>query len=123
MGEAVGWVLGWALVLEYMLAVAAGAAGFSSYLQSFLKSFNLALPQAISGPMDIKHGVYFDIVAITAILLVCVLLSRGLRTSVKINNVAVFIKIAIVLLFIAVSLFFIKPANYHPFCHISSPAS
>ncbi len=114
-GEAVGWVLGWALVLEYMLAVAAGAAGFSSYLQSFLKSFNLALPKAISGPMDIKHGVYFDIVAITAILLVCVLLSRGLRTSVKINNVAVFIKIAIVLLFIAVGLFFIKPANYHPF--------
>lgn len=114
-GEIVGWILGWALVLEYMLAVAAGAAGFSSYFQSFIKPFGLHLPASISGPMDLGHGVYFDIVAISAVLIVCFLLSRGMRTSVKINNVAVLVKVAIVILFIVVGCFFIKPANYHPF--------
>lgn len=33
----------------------------------------------------------------------------------RINNVAVIIKILIILVFIGVGLFFIKPANYHPF--------
>ena len=46
---------------------------------------------------------------------ISILLSRGMKNSIKINIVAVFIKIAIILIFIFAGLHFIKPANYHPF--------
>lgn len=114
-GELVGWILGWALILEYMLAVAAGAAGFSSYFRSFIKPLGIKLPAFISGPMNLKNGTYCDIVAIIAVLIVGYLLSRGMHTSIKVNNFAVLVKVAIVILFIIIGIFFIKPTNYHPF--------
>lgn len=114
-GEFTGWLIGWALILEYMLSVATVAAGWSSYFSSFIKPFGLSIPKAISGPMDLAHGTYFDLVSILIILLISLLLSQGMKNSIKINIVAVFIKIAIILIFIFVGMHFIKPANYHPF--------
>lgn len=114
-GELIGWLMGWALVLEYMLAVATVAAGWSSYFTSFIKPFGLSLPKAFSGPFNPKHGVYFDLVAVIIICLISLLLAQGIKSSIKINNLAVIIKIAIILIFIVVGLQFIKPSNYHPF--------
>ena len=114
-GEFAGWIIGWALILEYMLSVATVAAGWSSYFSSFISPFGLKIPHAVSGPMDLSHGVYFDLVSVLIILLISILLSRGMKNSIKINIVAVFIKIAIILIFIFAGLHFIKPANYHPF--------
>ncbi len=114
-GEIIGWVLGWALILEYMLAVAAVSTGWASYFNSLLSSFGLELPKAISGPFDPAHGTYLNLVAILIVLLITAMLSRGMQTSVRVNNIAVAIKLAIIVVFIAVGLFFIKPANYHPF--------
>lgn len=114
-GEITGWLMGWALVLEYMLAVATVAAGWSSYFSSFIKPFGLTLPKAVSGPFDPQHGVYFDLVAVLAIIIIALLLARGLKSSIKINNIAVFLKISIIIIFIVVGLQFVKPQNYHPF--------
>lgn len=110
-GEFTGWIIGWALILEYMLSVATVAAGWSSYFSSFIAPFGLKIPHAISGPMNLNNGVYFDLVSVLIILLISILLSRGMKNSIKINVVAVFIKIAIIF----VGLQFIKPNNYHPF--------
>lgn len=38
-----------------------------------------------------------------------------MRSSVRVNNTIVFVKIGIILLFIIVGLFYVKPANWHPF--------
>lgn len=114
-GEFIGWLIGWALILEYMLSVATVASGWSSYFSSFIRPFGLKIPHAISGPMDLAHGVYFDLVSVVIILLISLLLSQGMRNSIKVNVVAVFVKIAIILIFIFAGLQFIKPANYHPF--------
>lgn len=114
-GEFIGWLIGWALILEYMLSVATVASGWSSYFNSFIAPFGLKIPKAISGPMDLKHGVYFDLVSVIIILLISALLSQGMKNSIKVNVVAVFIKIAIILIFIFAGLQFIKPGNYHPF--------
>ncbi|MBW8013041.1 amino acid permease [Lactobacillus helveticus] len=113
--EFTGWIIGWALILEYMLSVATVAAGWASYFSSFISLFGLKIPHAVSGPMNLSHGVYFDLVSVLIILLISILLSRGMKNSIKINIVAVFIKIAIILIFIFAGLHFIKPANYHPF--------
>ena len=114
-GEFFGWLLGWALILEYMLAVASVSTGWAAYFNSFIESFGLKIPHALSGPFDLAHGTYINIVAVVIVLLITVMLSRGLQSSVRVNNIAVVIKVAIILIFIVAGLFFIKPKNYHPF--------
>lgn len=114
-GEFFGWLLGWALILEYMLAVASVSTGWAAYFNSFIESFGLKIPHALSGPFDPAHGTYINIVAVVIVLLITVMLSRGLQSSVRVNNIAVVIKVAIILIFIVAGLFFIKPRNYHPF--------
>ncbi|MBD8086628.1 amino acid permease [Limosilactobacillus sp. c11Ua_112_M] len=114
-GEFFGWLLGWALILEYMLAVASVSTGWAAYFNSFIESFGLKIPHALSGPFDPAHGTYINIVAVVIVLLITVMLSRGLQSSVRVNNIAVVIKVAIILIFIIAGLFFIKPKNYHPF--------
>lgn len=114
-GEFFGWLLGWALILEYMLAVASVSTGWAAYFNSFIESFGLKIPHALSGPFDPAHGTYINIVAVVIVLLITVMLSRCLQSSVRVNNIAVVIKVAIILIFIIAGLFFIKPKNYHPF--------
>ena len=114
-GEFFGWLLGWALILEYMLAVASVSTGWAAYFNSFIESFGLKIPHALSGPFDPAHGTYINIVAVVIVLLITVMLSRGLQSSVRVNNIAVVIKVAIILIFIIAGLFFIRPKNYHPF--------
>lgn len=114
-GEFFGWLLGWALILEYMLAVASVSTGWAAYFNSFIESFGLKIPHALSGPFDPAHGTYINIVAVVIVLLITIMLSRGLQSSVRVNNIAVVIKVAIILIFIVAGLFFIKPKNYHPF--------
>ncbi|WP_295731292.1 APC family permease [uncultured Limosilactobacillus sp.] len=120
-GEFIGWILGWALVLEYMLAVATVSTGWSAYFNSLLASFGIHIPKAVAGPFDPAHGTYFNLVAVIIVLIVSLILSRGMQSSKRVNNAMVILKIAIILMFIGVGFFFIKPANYHPFLpyHVS----
>lgn len=114
-GEFIGWILGWALVLEYMLAVATVSTGWAAYFNALIASFGIHLPKAVAGPFDPAHGTYFNLVAVLIVLIVSLILSRGMQSSKRINNAMVILKIVIILLFIGIGLFFIKPANYHPF--------
>ncbi|MBC9720945.1 MAG: amino acid permease [Lactobacillus sp.] len=114
-GEVIGWILGWALILEYMLSVAAVSAGWASYFNSLLHSFGLHIPHHFEGPFDPLNDTYLNLWAVISVLLIGILLSRGMKASMKFNNAAVLIKIAIIFTFIGVGLFFIKPKNYQPF--------
>lgn len=114
-GEFIGWLLGWALVLEYMLAVATVSTGWAAYFNSLINSFGLHIPKALAGPFDPAHGTYLNIVAVVIVLLITLMLTKGLQSSMRINDIAVFLKLAIIIVFIGVGLFFIKPQNYHPF--------
>ncbi|WP_367341281.1 APC family permease [Limosilactobacillus sp.] len=114
-GEIFGWILGWALILEYMLAVASVSTGWAAYFQSLLEDFGIKIPKALAGPFDPSHGVYINIVAVIIVLLVTAMLSHGMQTSTRVNDVAVVIKIVIIILFLVAGVFFIRKANYHPF--------
>ena len=114
-GEFIGWIMGWALVLEYMLAVASVSTGWAAYFNSLLASCGINIPKALSGPFDPAHGTYVNIVAIIIVLLITWMLSFGMTSSVRVNNIAIAIKIAIIVAFIVVGAFFIKKANYQPF--------
>ncbi|MCI1347850.1 MAG: amino acid permease, partial [Pediococcus pentosaceus] len=114
-GELPGWVLGWALILEYVLAVAAVSTGWSAYFGSLLGGFGIHIPTAISGSFNPSHGTYINLFAIIIVLLIGFLLNRGFQSSIRINNFMVFVKIAIILIFILVGIFYVKPTNWKPY--------
>jgi APA family basic amino acid/polyamine antiporter len=114
-GELIGWLLGWALFLEYMLSVAAVSTGWSAYFVSFIEGFGIHIPHAITGPFDPAHGTYVNLFAMLVVGLIATLLMRGTRSSTRINNIMVLIKLGVVLLFIGVGIFYVKPTNWQPF--------
>lgn len=114
-GEFMAWILGWAMILEYGLAASAVASGWSGYFQGLIGGFGIELPAAITSAYNAEKGTYIDIPAIVIVLLITFLLTRGIRESVKVNNIMVVLKVAVVLLFIVVGVWYVKPANWTPF--------
>lgn len=114
-GQFPGWLIGWALCLEYILGVSAVSSGFSAYFVSLMNSFGIVLPKAIIGPLEPANGTFINLPSVIVLILIYLLLRRGIQTSTKMNTVMVFVKLAVVLTFIIVGAFYIKPANYHPY--------
>lgn len=114
-GQFPGWLIGWALCLEYILGVSAVSSGFSAYFVSLMNSFGIVLPKAIIGPLEPTNGTFINLPSVIVLILIYLLLRRGIQTSTKMNTVMVFVKLAVVLTFIIVGAFYIKPANYHPY--------
>lgn len=114
-GEMIGWIIGWALVLEYVLAVATVAVGWAAYFNSFIAGFGLKLPKAITGSFDPAHGTYINVGAILIVCLIAWIIDTGLKTSIRLNNIIVVVKLAIIVLFLLVGSFYVKPSNWTPF--------
>lgn len=114
-GEIFAWILGWDLVLEYGLASSAVASGWSGYFQSLLSGFGIHIPTALTSAFDPSKGTVIDLPAVIIVLLVTLLLSRGVKESAKFNAIMVVIKVAVVLLFIMVGVWYVEPANWTPF--------
>jgi basic amino acid/polyamine antiporter, APA family len=114
-GELLAWILGWDLILEYGVAASAVASGWSGYFQSLLSGFGLHIPHALSSAFDPANGTYFDLPAATIILLIGFLLTRGVKETARFNTLMVIIKIAVVLLFIVIGVWYVKPSNWTPF--------
>ncbi|MEK6318928.1 MAG: amino acid permease [Burkholderia gladioli] len=117
LGELVAWIIGWDLMLEYSLAASAVSVGWSGYAQSLLKGFGVVLPTVLTAAPNSVPGVttYFDLPAFVVMMAITTLLSVGIRESTRVNNLMVFIKVAVVLLVIAVGVFHVTPANWTPF--------
>ncbi|MGE7839494.1 APC family permease [Lysinibacillus sp. NPDC093712] len=114
-GEIVAWLVGWALLLEYGLAVAAVATGWSSYLSALLAGFEISIPTAISGSFNPSAGTYINLPAIVIIFATAFFLTLGIKESTRLNSIMVFLKVAVILLFIGVGIFYVEPTNWQPF--------
>lgn len=116
MGEFVAWTIGWALVLEYALGAATVAIAWSEYLNNLLGG---AIPYAwCHSPMESSpDGVagIMNFPALVILLLLTALLIKGTSESAKVNAIIVFIKVSIVLIFIAIGWGFVNPANHVPY--------
>jgi len=67
-------------------------------------------------PSSLPHlTALFNLPAVIIVFVVTVLLIVGIKESANFNNIIVFVKIAVVLLFIVGALHAINPANWHPF--------
>lgn len=114
-GELIAWVLGWDLILEYGLASSAVASGWSGYFQGLIGGFGLKIPTALSSAYDPSKGTFIDIPAILIVFFITLLLTQGVKKSAKFNTIMVIIKVAVVLLFIGVGVWYVEPANWTPF--------
>lgn len=114
-GEIIAWILGWDLILEYGVAAAAVASGWSSYFTGLLEGFGLHLPAAISGAYDASKGSIIDLPAVIIIFVITYLLNRGIKETARFNGIMVIVKLVVVLLFIGVGAFYVKPVNWSPF--------
>ncbi|MEN9369497.1 MAG: hypothetical protein RI952_362 [Bacteroidota bacterium] len=115
MGELVAWIIGWALIMEYALGAATVSIAWSEYLNKLLGG---AIPYQWShSPFESLNGVsgIINLPALVILLVLTMVLIRGTQESAKLNGIIVFIKVAIVLLFIALGWQFIKPENHTPY--------
>ncbi|MDA2327836.1 amino acid permease [Bacillus cereus] len=111
-GEFVAHLVGWSLLLIYIVATAAVAAGWTGYFHNLIKGFRLEIPKAlVTIP---SHGGIVNLPAVIITLILAWMLSRGTRESKRINNIMVLIKIGMILLFITVGIFYVKPMNWVP---------
>ncbi|MTK12250.1 MAG: amino acid permease [Clostridiaceae bacterium] len=113
LGEFIAHLVGWSLFIGYTVCTATVAGGWSAYFNSLLKECGINLPSMfINIP---SQGGLFNAPAVIVVLFITLLLSRGTKESKKVNNVMVFVKLGVIVLFVVVGAFFIKPVNWHPF--------
>lgn len=158
LGEIFAWIIGWDLILEYAFGAATVASGWSGYFVSLLEDFHIFVPpQWIATPgtkmvfynhqwvqldtvssMLAKAGINpaslphvtatFNLVAFVAIALITVILVIGIKESANFNTAVVFVKVAIVIVFIGIAAIFvfrhpsIAAANWRPFIPRNSGA-
>src|SRR6266498_1615525 len=133
LGEIFAWIIGWDLVLEYAFGAATVASGWSGTLVSLLQDFGVNLPPQIIGtpgsefvffqgrwsplatvlPAINAAGIglsglprataLFNVPAFVSILIVTTILVIGVKESARFNTVAVFIKVATIVIFIAIA--------------------
>jgi APA family basic amino acid/polyamine antiporter len=115
LGEFVAWLIGWDLLLEYALIVAVVAIGWSGYVQSLLTAAGIHLPVWAQGAMGTGEGRVFNVIAALVTLAVATLLVMRTEWGARFNTLIVAVKVFAVLIVIGVGVFFIEPANWHPF--------
>ena len=115
LGEFIAWLIGWDLLLEYALIVAVVAIGWSGYVQSLLDAAGMHMPLWARGAIGTGDGRVFNVIAALVTLAVAALLVMRTEWGARFNTVIVAIKVIAVVLVIGVGVFFIDPANWHPF--------
>ncbi|MBI4456348.1 MAG: amino acid permease [Acidobacteria bacterium] len=140
LGEMVAWIIGWDLILEYMVGNIAVATSWSGYFVEFAYSTTgikfplwlvadfktaaaklaeggptLAMFSSTSLPTLVERHVALNVPAFVIVALLTALLIYGVRESALANTVAVCVKVAIVVFFIAFGAFYVTPNNWVPF--------
>lgn len=113
LGEFIAHLVGWSLFIGYTVCTATVAGGWSAYFNSLLRECGISLPNTLVNIPG--QGGLVNAPAVIIVLFITLLLSRGTKESKKVNNLMVFVKLGIIVLFVAVGAFFIKPINWKPF--------
>ena len=120
MGEIIAWIIGWALILEYALGAATVSIAWSEFLNKLLGESipfewcHSPLESALDASGVLHHGIVNG-PALFILLLLSLLLIKGTQESATVNAIIVFIKVAIVLVFIAIGWSFIQSKNHTPY--------
>lgn len=138
-GELFAWVIGWALIMEYSIGNIYIAFSWSGYFTNLLETFQIHLPEWLTinyteahrnfiegkagegfnawqnAPVLGSLKIIFDLPAVIINVLITYLVYRGTKESKNFSNAMVVIKLLIVVLVIAVGVFYIDIDNWTPF--------
>jgi len=123
LGELWAWIIGWDLLLEYLFGAGTVAVGWSGYIVSFLADLGIIIPRNLANApfnYDASRGWFLtgatiNLPAVLMILGLTGLLVIGIKESSRFNNLIVFIKILVILLFVVFGAFYINPDHWTPF--------
>src|SRR5436189_410961 len=76
---------------------------------------SLGIGAIIGAGIFVSTGSYINLPAVVIVFLITIILVKGIQESATFNATLVMIKVAAVLFVIGVGVFFIDPANWHPF--------
>lgn len=139
LGEFAAWMVGWVLMLEYAIGFIAVACAWSNHFVQFMAGFEKFLPAWLAHPPawlvnDVFSAskivadnpdtfvptifgvpICINLPAILIVLLITAILVKGTKDSTKMAGLMVFIKLAVIALFVFAGAFFVKPENWTPF--------
>jgi APA family basic amino acid/polyamine antiporter len=123
LGEFFAWIIGWDLILEYAVGAVTVAIGWSGYVVSFLTDVGVHIPAEFSAArgtvVTLADGTtvtaLFNLPAVMIVFVVTVLLVVGVKESANFNNLIVFVKLAVILLFLFGAAKALSPSNWTPF--------
>jgi APA family basic amino acid/polyamine antiporter len=130
LGELVAWIIGWDLIIEYAVGNVAVAVSWSGYLKELLRGFGLEVPAWLTTDYRTAHQsikilasaphlwgipLIINLPAILIVALITFVLVLGIKESSVFNTVIVVIKLVVVVGFMIVGIFYIKPSNWTPF--------
>jgi basic amino acid/polyamine antiporter, APA family len=122
LGEFAAWIIGWDLVLEYALGAATASVGWSGYAVSLLADLGIHLPPALTAAtgtvVRLADGTettaLFNLPAAAIVLLLTAMLIRGTRESARFNNAMVLLKLAVVVAFILIGVWYVDTSRWAP---------
>ncbi|MDZ4787139.1 MAG: amino acid permease [bacterium] len=123
MGRFIAWIIGWDLILEYLFGASTVAVGWAGYVSSFFKDVGFPIPPILS-QAPFTHdpvtgwqstGAFLNLPAMFIVMICTWLLVIGIRESAKFNNLIVFIKLTVIVLFVLCGAAYINMENWTPF--------
>ncbi len=131
LGEFVAWIMGVLLLLEYGVAASTVAVGWSGYTVSLLHDLGINIPAALTAAPGVTvtdpvtgaavMGIV-NLPALLGIVAVTSLLMVGISESATVNNIVVAIKVTVVVAFIVIGFFYVKPELWSPLIPDQVPA-
>ena len=143
LGEFAAWIIGWVLMLNYVIGNVTVASswcgyltqllkGFSNYLPNFIVNFPLWLRSDVRSIYNMcnKYGldvhdkmpfildkipIAINIPVILLTLAVTIILIKGIKESTRFATIMVCLNLFMILSFIVVGAFYVKPENWVPF--------
>ncbi|MBE7705106.1 MAG: amino acid permease [Cyanobacteria bacterium SIG29] len=135
MGEFAAWMMGWVLMLEYAIGTIAVASSWTGYLIKLFQGFPF-LPEIMKNPpiwltndyqtalltttdSAIPHflgiPICLNLPAMFIITVIACILLKGMQESANFAKIMVFVKVAVIGLFIVVGACYVRPENWTPF--------
>lgn len=112
-GECVASLIGWTVFMINFFGGSAVAVSWSGYMCGIFESIGLPLPY------DLCHGAFeggiINLPAVLITLIITGLLIRGTQEAARLNNILVVVKVAVIFIFVAVSVPNIHPVNWEVF--------
>ena len=143
LGEFAAWIIGWILMLEYAIGNITVASAWTGYFIQFLKGFKPVLPDFVTHfPMWLRYDyktmsnicntyhwdihekipylfghipISINLPAVCIVLLLTMLLVRGVKESTRFASIMVSVNMFMILSFIIVGAFYVKPEQWTPF--------